>query len=135
MAVLQGKGLTVLASLLAAGALAGAAGVASVGHFAVPLSGEAACTADDAARAAAMLSAAHDSEGRGDVAGALSAYRAAVAADARLADRKDPRFLGEAFERRLNEWIAGLKSGRIPAGTSAQSDASYLFRRMYGGCG
>jgi hypothetical protein len=135
MAALQGRGLTVLASLLAAAALAGAAGIASVGRFAVPAAGEAACSADDAARAAALVAAARDAEARGDVAGALSGYRAAVAADTRLADRKDPRFLGAAFERRLNEWIAGLKSGRIPAGTSAHSDASYLFRRMYGGCG
>lgn len=132
---MQGKGLTLFSLLLAAAALAAAGRVAAVGNFALPVSGEAACTAADAERAQALLGQARAAEGRGDVAAALSGYRAAVAADSRLADRNDARYLGVSFERRLNEWIAGLKAGRIPSGSSALSDASYLFRRMYGGCG
>ncbi len=135
MGALEGRKLTVMALLLAAAAAAGAGRVGAVGHFSVPVTGEAACAPEDVARSLSLLVQAREAERRGEVAGALSRYRAAVAADPRLADRKDPRFLGPSFERRLNEWIAGLKGGRIPAGTSALPDASYLFRRMYGGCG
>lgn len=131
----RGKGLTVLALLLAAASLGAAARVAAVGRFALPVSGEAACSPDDAARAQALLAKARDAEARGDLGAALSSYRAAVAADTRLADRKDARYLGAPFERRLDGWIAGLKGGRLRAGSSALSDASYLFRRIYGGCG
>ena len=135
MGMLDGRMLTVLALLLAVGALAGAGRVGATGHFGVPVSGEAACTLGEASRAQSLLEQAREAGGRGDVAAALAHYRAAVGADLRLADRKDSRYLGGAFERRLNEWIAGLKGGRIKAGKSALPDAAYLFRRMYGGCG
>ncbi len=131
----SGRMLTGLALLLGVAALVAAGRVAAVGNFAVPVTGETACAPEDANRAQTLLGQAHEAESRGDVAGALSLYRAAVAADPRLADRKDPRYLGPSFERRLNDWIAGLKGGRIKEKASALPDASYLFRRMYGGCG
>lgn len=133
--MLRGRSLTLGSLLLAAAALVGAGRVAAVGRFDLPPSGEAACSAADAERARSLSAKAREAEARGDVGAALAAYRAAVAADGRLADRNDPRFLGAAFERRLNGWIAGLKDGRIRAGSTALPDASYLFRRMYGGCG
>jgi hypothetical protein len=133
--LLQGRGLKLLSLLLAAAALAGAAAVAATGSFALPPSGEAACSPGDAARAAEALARARAAESRGDVAGAVGAYRAAAAADPGLIDRKDPRWLGDGFERRLSAWIAGMKEGRIPGGPAALADASYLFRKIYGGCG
>jgi len=83
------------------------------------------------ARVALALSA----ETRGDVPSALAHYRAAVSSDPRCVDRRSPGFLGEAFEGKLRRWLSGLKSGRIAAGPAALSDASFIFRRMYGGCG
>ena len=133
--MLHGRGLTLLSLLLALAALAGAGAVAARGSFPLPPAGEAACSPGDEARAEGLIARARDAEGRGDVAGALSAYRAAAVADPRRVDRNDPRYLGDGFGRRLDGWIAGLKSGRIRAGAGALSDGSYLFRRIHGGCG
>lgn len=74
-------------------------------------------------------------EKRGDVAAALSHYRAAVDADPGCVDSRSPGFLGGEFEVKLKGWIAGIRSGRIAAGRAAMDDASFIFRRMYGGCG
>jgi hypothetical protein len=131
----QGRGLTLVALLLAAAALAAAGRVAAVGRFEPGDRGEASCSVADAARAQSLLADARRAEARGDIPAALAGYRAAVGADGRLADRNDPRFLGPGFEGRLKGWIAGFKAGTLPGASSAMPDASYLFRRMYGGCG
>ena len=133
MAFLSGKRLTVVGAALIA--LAAAAAVR------VGVSGGIAATATPASAPGAALSAgdhvglALSAEKRGDVAAALSHYRAAVSRDPRCVDRRSPGYLGEAFEAKLKKWIAGMKSGRIAAGPAALSDASFIFRRMYGGCG
>ncbi len=141
MGFLSGKRLTVLGAALIA--LAGAAAVrvavsgglgwtgtraSAPGTAAVPGAREALSAGDHVALA---LSA----EKSGDVATALSHYRAAVSADPRCVDRRSPGFLGDIFENKLRKWIAGMKSGRIAGGPEALSDASFIFRRMYGGCG
>ena len=138
MAFLSGKRLSALGAALIA--LAGAAAVrvgvsggvsgtgASAGMAVAPVTAAAHSTADSVALA---ISA----EKRGDVAAALSHYRAAVASDPRCVDSRSPGYLGAAFEGKLKGWIAGMKNGRIAAGPSARDDAAFIFRRMYGGCG
>lgn len=141
MGFLSGKRLTVLGAALIALAGAAAVRVAVSGSF--PGSGTKAAAPGTAAAAGTgtALSAgdhvalAFSAEKAGDVTAALSHYRAAVSADPRCVDRRSPGFLGEAFEGKLRKWIAGIKSGRIAAGPEALSDASFIFRRMYGGCG
>ncbi len=141
MGFLSGKRLTVLGAALIALAGAAAVRVAVSGGF--PGAGTKAAASGTAAAAGtgAALSAgdhvalALSAEKTGDVAAALSHYRAAVSGDPRCVDRRSPRFLGEAFEEKLRKWIAGMKSGRIAADPAALSDASFIFRRMYGGCG
>ena len=88
-----------------------------------------------ASSAAGHVALAVSAEKRGELAAALAHYRAAVSADPRCVDRRSPGFLGEAFELKLRLWIAGMKDGRIAAGPAALEDASFIFRRMYGGCG
>ena len=132
MAFLSGKRLTALGAALIA--LAAAAAVR------VGASGGIAWTATASGTGAALSAGDHvalalSAEKRGDLAAALSHYRAAVSRDPRCVDRRSPGFLGEAFEAKLRKWIAGMKSGRIAAGPAALSDASFIFRRMYGGCG
>ncbi len=153
MGFLSGTRLTALgAALIALAAAAGARVAVTDGFRAIaspaPAPGAAASSGTAASSrtglapgAAAALSAgdhlalALSAEKSGDVAAALSHYRAAVSADPRCVDRRSPGFLGDAFEGKLNSWIAGMKSGRIAAGPKALSDASFIFRRMYGGCG
>jgi len=132
MAVLSGKRLTVLGAALIA--------LAAAAAMRVGVSGVVAWTATAAGTGAALSAGDHvalalSAEKRGDLAAALSHYRAAVSRDPRCVDRRSPGFLGEAFEAKLRKWIAGMKSGRIAAGPAALSDASFIFRRMYGGCG
>ncbi len=162
MGFLSGKRLTVLGAALIAVAAAAAVRVAVSGAFrgagppaspqasaprgtaAAPGPGAVAGPEDAAGAAAgpgAALSAADHvglavaAEKRGELAAALAHYRAAVSADPRCVDRRSPGFLGDAFEEKLKGWIAGMKDGRIAAGPAAQEDASFIFRRMYGGCG
>ncbi len=142
MDFLSGKRLTVLGAALialaaaaavrvgASGGLLGTAAPAAPGVVAAPAAG-----AGEALSAGGHVALALSAETRGDLAAALAHYRAAVAADPRCVDRRSPGFLGEAFEEKLKGWIAGMKSGRIAAGPEAQDDASFIFRRMYGGCG
>ena len=130
--------LTYLAVLLAAASLAGAAGVAATGDLRPPAA-DAARSGDagtpDPARASAEVALAKEAESGGDAAGALAHYRAAALLDSRIVDPRSPEFLGPAFETRLKGWIAAGKRGEPAGGAKARSDAAFLFRRMYGGCG
>jgi hypothetical protein len=142
-----GRRLTILGAALIALAAVAAVRVAVTGGVAGTATrtavrgtdtaaGTAAVSAGEAALAAARhVALARSAEGRGDVAAALSHYRAAVAGDPRCVDRRSPGYLGDAFEEKLKGWIAGMKSGRIAAGPAARDDASFIFRTMYGGCG
>jgi hypothetical protein len=134
--IFSGTRLTVLAVLLVAASLAGAVGVAATGDLGLPpvdaRQGDAA--PPDPARLEAEIALAGEAERHGDVAAALAHYRAASLLDPRVVDPRSPVFLGPAFEARLKEWIAAQKKGGA-GGSRARSDAAYLFRRMYGGCG
>ncbi len=135
---LSGGRLTVLAVFLVAASLAGAIGVAASGGLALPpaeVAVQGAGTAPDPAAVSSEIARAREAESAGDVAAALSHYRAAALLDPRVVDTRSREFLGPSFERRLKGWIAGLKAGEVPGGGKALSDASFLFRRMYGGCG
>lgn len=141
MGFMSGKRLTILGAALIALAGAAAVRVAVSGGITgrgTPAAGPG--TAAVAGTGAALSAGDHvalasSAEKRGDVAAALSHYRAAVSRDPRCVDRRSPGYLGEAFEEKLGKWIAGMKSGKIAAGPAALSDASFIFRRMYGGCG
>ncbi|HYN74523.1 MAG TPA: hypothetical protein VER06_00890 [Candidatus Methanoperedens sp.] len=129
--------LTYLSVLLAAASVAGGIGVAATGDLRLPKAvdarqGDAALP--DPARIEAGIALAGEAERRGDVAAALAHYRAASLLDPRIVDPRSPVFLGPAFEARLKQWIAAQKKGGA-GGSQARSDAAYLFRRMYGGCG
>ena len=117
--------------------VAGAVGVAATGDLRLPAvdvrRGDAA--PPDPARLKAEIALAGEAERRGDVATALSRYRAASLLDPRVVDPRSPVFLGPGFEARLKGWIAAQKKGGSAGGARARSDAAYLFRRMYGGCG
>ena len=130
--------LTVIALVLAAGSLAGALGVAVSGDLRLPaaeISTRGTGAGPDSAAVAREVALARDAESAGEVASALAHYRAAAVLDPRIVDTRSRDFLGPAFEGRLKGWIAGLKAGKVPGGGKALSDASFLFRRMYGGCG
>lgn len=145
MGIFSGRRLTVLGAALIAVASAAAVRVAVSGGIAGAAKPAAArgtdaaagtATAGESALAAARhLALARSAEKRGDVATALSHYRAAVVGDPRCVDRRSPGYLGDAFEEKLKGWIAGMKSGRIAAGPAAREDAAFIFRTMYGGCG
>ncbi len=134
MEFLSGKNLTILALVLAALATAAAIGVAVSGDLRGTGEGATGPGGEEvpAGRHLAMAGAADSS---GDVTTALAHYRVAVAVKPQLVDRRSPEFLGVVFEEKVKAWISGLKSGKIQAGPTALPDASYLFRRMYGGCG
>ena len=137
MEIFPGKRLTFLAVLLVAASLAGAAGVAATGDLRLPAAVDARqgdAAAPDPARIEAGIALAGEAERRGDAATALAHYRAASLLDPRVVDPRSPVFLGPGFEARLKQWIAAQKKGGA-ATPQARSDAAYLFRRMYGGCG
>ncbi len=137
MEILSGRRLTFLAVLLVAASLAGAAGVAATGDLRLPAAVDARqgdAAAPDPARIEAGIALAGEAERRGDVATALAHYRAAALLDPRIVDSRSPVFLGPGFETRLKNWIAAQKKGGAGS-PQARSDAAYLFRRMYGGCG
>ena len=137
MEILSGKRMRLLAVLLAAASVAGAVGVAATGGLRVPRSADdrrGDASAPDPERASAEIALARESENAGNVAAALAHYRAAALLDPRLVDPRSPLFLGPGFEDRLKSWIAALKTGG-DGDAQSRSDAAYLFRRMYGGCG
>jgi hypothetical protein len=131
---LSGRNLTVLALALAALAAASAVRVAVSGDLRVAGEG-AAGPGEEAVSAGRRLALAGAADSSGDVTAAIAHYRAAVAGRPQLVDRRSPEFLGAWFEEKVKSWVSGLKSGKIRAGPTALPDASYLFRRMYGGCG
>jgi hypothetical protein len=129
--------LTYLSVLLVAASLAGVVGVAATGDLRLPPAVDARqgdAAPPDPARIEAEIALAGEAERRGDVAAALAHYRAASLLDPRVVDPRSPVFLGPGFEARLKSWIAAQKKGGV-GDPQARSDAAYLFRRMYGGCG
>lgn len=137
MKAFTGKGLAYLAAVLAAGSIAGALGIAATGDLRLPSPVDARlgdAGTPDPARVSAEIALAGEAEHRGDVAKALAHYRAAAILDPRVVDSRSPVFLGTGFEVRLRSWIAAQNKGGA-GGAQARSDAAYLFRRMYGGCG
>ncbi len=136
MEILSGRRLTFLSVLLAAAAAAGAAAVAVTADLRPPSAAQVpgGAAAPDAGRVSAEVAFARNAEAAGDVPEALAHYRAAALLDPRIVDPRSPAFLGPSFEARLKKWIAARKTGG-PGGAQARSDAAYLFRRMYGGCG
>lgn len=137
MEIPSGKRLRRFGVLLAAVAAAGAVGVAVTGDLRLPPAvdarqGDAAMP--DPARVSAEIALAAEASSAGDVAVALAHYRAASLLDPRIVDPRSAVFLGQGFEAWLKLRIAEQK--RIGSGDAqARSDAAYLFRRMYGGCG
>lgn len=137
MKIFSNTRFTYLAVVLAAVSVAWAVAVAAMGDLCLPPAvdarrGEAAPT--DPVRVSAEIALAREAERHGDVATALARYRAAALLDPRIVDSRSPVFLGPGFEARLKQWIAAQKKGGA-GGAQARSDAAYLFRRMYGGCG
>lgn len=131
---LSGRRLTALALALIAACAAGAIRVLAAGDLA-PAEARAASAGAVPPRTDEIVAQARAAERRGDVAAALSRYRAAVSMNPRLADRRAPEYLGADFEKSLARWIAGMRQGRIAADGASKENASYLFRRLYGGCG
>ncbi|MBI5575261.1 MAG: hypothetical protein HY896_02730 [Deltaproteobacteria bacterium] len=82
-----------------------------------------------------LLSRARESERKGNLTEALADYRRAVLLRPPIADRRSPEYLGAEFEGKVKEWVSALRKGEVRAGPSAIPDASFLFRRLYGGCG
>ncbi len=129
-----GRKLTIVALALAAVAAAAAVRLAVSGDLRSAGVGGIAL-AGDPVSAGRSLALARAADASGDLASALSHYRAAVEANPRLVDRRSPEFLGASFEEKVKLWVSGLKGGGIRAAPTALPDASFLFRRMYGGCG
>lgn len=137
MRIFTGRGLTYLAVLLATACVVGALGIAATGDLRLPSPVDARpgdAGKPDPARVSAEIALAGEAERRGDVAAALAHYRAAALVDPRIVDPRSPAFLGPGFESRLKGWIAAQNNGGAGS-AQARSDAAYLFRRMYGGCG
>lgn len=133
--MVSGKRLTAIASALMLLAAGGAVRLALSGALRPSPSQAAMQGGEFASSIGAHLAAAEAAEQGGDIAGALSHYRAAASLDPLCVDRTSSRFLGPNFEEKLRRWSADLRGGRLKAGPAALRDASYLFRRMYGGCG
>ena len=137
MEILSGKRLKRFGVLLAAASVAGAVGVAVTGDLRFPPAGDARqgdAAKPDPARVSAEIALAAEASSAGDVAAALAHYRAASLLDPRVLDPRSPAFLGPGFEAWLKYRIAAQKKGGA-GDARARSDAAYLFRRMYGGCG
>jgi hypothetical protein len=135
--ILTGGRLTILAALLAMAAVAGSLGVAATGDLRRPSAVDArqgGPAMPDPSRVSAEIALAGEADNAGDVAAALAHYRAAALLDPRIVDPRSAVFLGPGFEARLKKWIAAQKKGEW-GGVQARSDAAFLFRSMYGGCG
>jgi len=135
--MLSGKRLTAIASALMLLAAAAAVRLAVSGNPGAPPFASASAAGGGSAGPSidAHLSSALTAEKSGDITTALSHYRAAASLDPLCVDRNSSRFLGAQFEEKIRRWAADLRGGRMQAGPAAVRDASYLFRRMYGGCG
>jgi hypothetical protein len=135
--ILSGGRLTILAVLLAMAAVAGSLDVAATGDLRRPSAVDArqgGAAMPDRTRVSAEIALAGEAEAAGDVAAALAHYRAAALLDPRVVDPRSAVFLGPGFEARLKKWIAAQKKGEWSGGR-ARSDAAFLFRSVYGGCG
>jgi len=132
---MSGRRLTAIASVLMLVAAGSALRLALLGELRRYPGPEPAGSAETALSIGKHLASARAAETRGDIAGALSQYREAAFLDPLCLDRTSARFLGPAFEEKVRRWSADLRSGRLKADSAAVQDASYLFRRMYGGCG
>ncbi len=135
MGILSGSRLRLLTVALMAVAAAAAVRVAvsSNPRRAIAPGTPAGLAADAASREHVEKAVAAEREG--NIAAAVAHYRAAVSLDPRCVDRRSTAFLGPAFEKKVKTWVDGMKSGRIAGGPAALSDASFIFRRLYGGCG
>ncbi len=133
MGILSGRTLSALSLALIVAAAGAAIRVGMSGR----LRGADGHEAPGVSRRSAEDSLARAAEARraGNVAAALSFYREAVEKRPALVDRSSPEFLGPAFEASLNGWVSALRSRRHRADPSVLEDASFLFRRMNGGCG
>jgi hypothetical protein len=131
MEFLSGKRLTALAVALIVLAAAAAVRVAVSGDAWAPVG----TASPSGPSAEEHLAQARAAERKGDVTAALAHYREAVKQRPRIVDRRSPEFLGPDFEGKIKTWVSELRKGKLPAGPTAFPDASYLFRRMYGGCG
>lgn len=133
--MLSGKRLTAIASALMLLAAAAAVRLAVTGDSGAPPVASAAGGGPAGPSIDEHLATARAAEEGGDVATALAHYRAAASLDPLCVDRRSATFLGPRFEENLRRWSADLRGGRMKADPQAVRDASYLFRRMYGGCG
>lgn len=131
----QGKRLTALATALLLMAAAAAIRLAAGGALAEFRRPPGSAPESGARAFGEQLAAARTAEESGDIAAALAHYRAAASLDPLCVDRRSATFLGPRFEENLRRWSADLRGGRMKADPQAVRDASYLFRRMYGGCG
>jgi hypothetical protein len=131
---LAGRNLTFVVVLLIAAAAAAGGRIVLRGEMR-PAGRAAGTSAEGERRAAESIALARAAERRGDVPEALSLYRKAASLDPRCLDRRSSLYLGPAFEESLKRWISGLRARRIAGDSAALDDASFLFRRMYGGCG
>ena len=133
--MLSGKRLTAIASALMLLAAAAAVRLAITGDPGAPPMASAAGGGPSGPSIDEHLASARAAEKGGDVATALSHYRAAASLDPLCVDRNSSRFLGPEFEAKIRRWVSDLRGGRMAAEPGAVRDVSYLFRRMYGGCG
>lgn len=137
MKILSGGRLTILAALLASAAVTGSLVVAATGDLRRPPAVDArqgGAAMPDPTRVPVEIALAGEAEAAGDVPAALAHYRAAALLDPRIVDPRSAAFLGPGFEARLKKWIAEQKKGEW-SGDRARSDAAFLFRILYGGCG
>ncbi len=134
MGFASGKGLSALAVAAMVLAAAALVRVAVTEGIACP-AGAAAPAGPAALPYGEHVALARAAESRGDVAKALGHYRAAVSLEPGCVDRRSPAWLGDPFEANLRTWIAALRADRGKGSAEALRDASFLFRRMYGGCG
>lgn len=131
----QGKRLTALATALLLMAAAAAIRLAAGGALAEFRRPPGSAPESGARAIGEQLAAARTAEESGDIAAALAHYRAAASLDPLCVDRNSSRFLGPEFEAKIRRWVSDLRGGRMAAEPGAVRDVSYLFRRMYGGCG
>ncbi len=83
----------------------------------------------------AYVSLAKEYEEKGDISRALSFYRKAIEIKPTLCDPRSRDYLGENFEKKIDRWIKELKGGDGEGSKKALKDASFIFRKLHGGCG
>ncbi|RMG57051.1 MAG: hypothetical protein D6713_10360 [Deltaproteobacteria bacterium] len=78
------------------------------------------------------LRKAASAESSGNLSLAVNLYRKAIEEKPTLCDPKAPDFLGEEFEEKVDAWV---KEFRARGMKEAYRDASYIYRKLHGGCG